>query len=200
FNPRALKAQSINVDRCIESALLTAAGTYPPKRQFVWNKEVNFQTFPVHILNDNFKSCKRAIEDTEKYIHSDSVAMKLCDKLNNFMKNHAHAEYTCLDYILLYYNYQCLHSYGYSLPSYLNTTMQNMINKLATKILLIKVKKVECYVENQNLNIINALVQSYIIQKNSTNKVYLWNMHDDTLAPILSLLDVYNGLWLPSVT
>lgn len=42
-----LKAVTVNLDRCFETAALLLAGLYPPKGRQIWNHKLRWQPVPI---------------------------------------------------------------------------------------------------------------------------------------------------------
>lgn len=56
YSSKKVYIRSTDVDRNLESALIFAAGMFPPSEDEVWNKDLNWQPIAVHTipLNDDY--------------------------------------------------------------------------------------------------------------------------------------------------
>lgn len=80
YSPNKVYIQSVDSDRCLQSAELAAAGIYPPNGDDIWNASISWQPIPIHtrpqtedyILYQKLPKCDIVERDIGEYLKSDA--------------------------------------------------------------------------------------------------------------------------------
>ncbi|RWS21710.1 prostatic acid phosphatase-like protein [Leptotrombidium deliense] len=123
-NTQELLIKSLNLDRCLVSAELVAAGMYPPSGKFVWNKNVNWQPFAIHLISPQVATmgvaCPDDKEKIETLVQNDKCSLKICNKLLNYFTAKNYTNLNCSNLYYISSAFSKIQNAGYQLPNIIN--------------------------------------------------------------------------------
>ncbi|RWS26729.1 lysosomal acid phosphatase-like protein 3, partial [Leptotrombidium deliense] len=199
-NPIELSAKSLDIDRCMESAELVAGGAYVPVGPYIWNKEVNFQPFPIHLINhasDVDLNCGDEENElkTVTLTNSSKTLDNVCNMLRHLLYDKINKNLTCKAIADLGEFYTCLKNEKLNLPKYITEEVYTSLANFK-QLYLAAESKTKCHqVDSARIlfdaktDIINATKD-----KKDQTKIQLYSMTTEKFTTILRIMDVFREI------
>ncbi|RWS03100.1 lysosomal acid phosphatase-like protein 3, partial [Dinothrombium tinctorium] len=198
-NPQEVYAQSSFRDRNINSAQFVLNGAYPPRGHFVWNENMNWQSFPIKtiptlldsLLEDDSMcpeahKAKEEVLRSKEYITFANQFNDLYSYLTNKSGTKIRNPFEVLD--LIYDPLNVRKSYGLPLPSW------------SWQVVLKQIKNANVDLKGLMLKEIRKVFSEALKSKNGENvskKLSAYSTHDYNIIYIMTLFEIFNMRWPP---
>ncbi|XP_060531198.1 venom acid phosphatase Acph-1-like [Cylas formicarius] len=197
-----VEAISTDYNRTKASLQLALAGLFPPKAEQVWNNDLPWQPVPYNFLpraQDNVLLgvlCPNYLRQYERVVNSAEMKKKLKKHKQtlNYISKHSGLNVTRFqDIYNLYFGLSTEEEYGLVLPAWTRKVWPDAVVNLAIE---------EYYVSMATDELIE-LASGYFLRKvledtlvkiygnANSKKIYLYSAHENNVAQLLMLLDVF---------
>lgn len=208
-DPEEIFVRSSGKDRCLESAECNLAAMYPPKLNWVWNKDLDWQPIPVQTVplsEDNMLNpdspCPEADKEELRIIESPEGQkyIKEHKDLFEYLSNHSGSKISFwknVDYLFntMWIEKRC----NLTIPIWAIPVWDQMSEVTSdTFYWEFKTKLIQRLRAGPLLNeIINHMLQKAKGQLSNKIKIYMYSTHDTLIAALLNALEVFNRIAPP---
>lgn len=205
-DPKEIRVNSSNVNRCLESVESHLAGLYPPKGRHVWNPNLDWQPIPIHTrleMEDNVLTldppCPEYTKEYERILHSPEVQdyLKKRQPLFEYLTNYTGDKIDKLSAAsYIFDTLEIEKRYGLDVPNW-STPIWNEMNDLRSYGFYISFSTpLSKRLRGGPIlkDIIEKMEQKVKRESSLHAKVFMYSTHDSDLAALMSAMSVYNKI------
>ncbi|CAG9858512.1 unnamed protein product [Phyllotreta striolata] len=203
-----IQVHSSNKDRCLMSAATNLAGLFPPKRDQIWNKKLQWQPAPIHTLPESQdailaigKPCPRFAKLLEDFMRNFPLHQNFLHEtqhMQEYIEKNVGAEMSLDDLKSFHDTLFVERSMGLTLPKWTHKVFPERTIQYITYsfVLPTYTPQLARLMAGPLINKITDFFENVLADPANNPKYLMLSAHDKTMIYLLNALEIYDNVWV----